>query len=107
MFVEQRITETTSAPVGKHVARRAVDAGASPTCNVVHMRRLDRRGHDSSVGDGAAVDWQCQWLVRGHWRQQFHPKAGRHVPRWIAPYTKGPDDKPMKTPKPIVFVVER
>jgi len=107
MFVAQRITETASAPVGKHVARRAAHVSVSPTCHVVHMRRLDRRRHHDAAGDEAAIDWQCQWLVRGHWRQQFYPRAGRHVPRWIAPYVKGPEDKPMKTPKPTVFVVQR
>jgi hypothetical protein len=107
MFVEQRLTEESSAPVGRHVAKRAAHVSVSPTCHVIHMRRLDRRRHDETVGDGAAIDWQYQWLVRGHWRQQFYPSAGRHVPRWIAPYVKGPHDRPMKTPKPTVFVVQR
>lgn len=107
MFVEQRLTEETSGLLGRHVAKRAARVNVSPMCHVVQMRRLDRRRHDGFAGDDAAIDWQCQWLVRGHWRQQFYRSAGRHVPRWIAPYVKGPHDKPMKTPKPTVFMVQR
>jgi hypothetical protein len=106
MFVEQRIAENGDVRVGKHVARRADKLHVPPTCSVVQMRRLDRR-HVNAAESEAAVDWQCQWLVRGHWRQQFYPSANRHVPRWVAPYIKGPVDKPMRTPKPTVFVVRR
>ncbi len=106
MFVEQRIVEHCTAPVARHAARRATKLNVSPTCNVVGMRRLDRR-RLGSADDTAAIEWQCQWLVRGHWRQQFYPRAGRHVPRWIAPYIKGPDNKPLKMPKPTVFAVAR
>jgi len=107
MFVEQRIAESAPVRVGKHVARRANTLHVSPTCRVVQMRRLDRRRRDDEGEQDAAADWQCQWLVRGHWRQQFYPSANRHVPRWIAPYIKGPFDKPMRIPKPTVFVVKR
>lgn len=105
MFVEQRIVEDTTAPVQRHTARRAAKLNLPSTCNVVQMRRLDRRA--SASDHAAAIEWQCQWLVRGHWRRQFYPRAGRHVPRWIAPYVKGPDDKPMKAPNPTVFAVTR
>jgi hypothetical protein len=105
MFVEQRILEHVPGHVDRHTARRAARVEISPTCNVVQMRRLDRRRRGDD--DAAAIQWQCQWLVRGHWRRQFYPRAGRHVPRWIAPYVKGPDDKPMKAPKPTVFAVTR
>ena len=108
MFVEQRIVENENATVGRHVARRAAKLHIPSTCNVVQMRRLDRRRADGTTHNHeAALEWQCQWLVRGHWRQQFYPSAGRHVPRWIAPYIKGPNDKPMKSPQPTVFVVKR
>lgn len=44
---------------------------------------------------GAPVDWSHRWMVDGHWRNQYHPSDGSHVPTWIAPYVKGPDDKPL------------
>ena len=108
MFLEQRIIQNAPVPIGRHVAHRASKLNVAPTCNVVQMRRLDRRRPDGLVQDDTApIEWQCQWLVRGHWRQQFYPSAGRHVPRWIAPYIKGPDDKPMKPPQRTVFAVKR
>src|SRR5581483_3990803 len=107
MFIDQRIAASTSASVGKHVAQRAAKLGVPSQCQVVQMRRLDRRCDEGGGERDASMEWQFQWLVRGHWRQQFHPKAGRHVPRWIAPYMKGPHDKPKKTPKPMVFSVRR
>lgn len=107
MFVEQRIAENAAVRVGRHVAQRAAKLHAGPTCSVVQMRRLDRRQRDDAADHETAVEWQCQWLVRGHWRQQFYASANRHVPRWIAPYIKGPFDRPMRTPKPTVFVVKR
>jgi hypothetical protein len=107
MFVQQRIAEHASVRAGKHVAKRAATLHVPPTCQVVQMRRLDRRRQEAVGDHDTAIDWQCQWLVRGHWRQQFYPKANRHVPRWIAPYIKGPHDKPMKAPAPTVFVVTR
>jgi hypothetical protein len=107
MFLEQRIAESGTVRVGRHVAQRADKLHVSPTCSVVQMRRLDHRRHGDAAEHETAVEWQCQWLVRGHWRQQFHPRANRHVPRWIASYLKGPVDKPMRTPKPTVFVVKR
>lgn len=76
MFVEQRIAESGDVRVGKHVARRADKLHVPPTCSVVQMRRLDRR-HVNAAENEAAVEWQCQWLVRGHWRQQFYPSANR------------------------------
>ena len=107
MFVEQRLAEHAVVRVGKHVAQRAAKVNVAPTCSIVQMRRLDRRRRDDAVEHETAVEWQCQWLVRGHWRQQFYPTANRHVPRWIAPYIKGPLDKPMRTPRPTVFAVKR
>ena len=42
------------------------------------------------------VDWTHRWLVRGHWRQQPHG-FNRQLRRlkWIDPYVKGPEDKPL------------
>jgi len=45
-----------------------------------------------------AVDWKYRWLVQGHHRAQWYPSRQMHEVKWIASYTKGPDDKPIKTP---------
>lgn len=41
-----------------------------------------------------SVDWQQRWIVRGHWRDQ--PYKDGHIEKiYIAPYVKGPEDKPL------------
>lgn len=57
------------------------------------------------------VEWQYRWLVRGHWRSQAvgpdYPFAQEVEPgRWrariyIAPFIKGPEDKPLVITKKI------
>lgn len=60
---------------------------------VIHLRRGNQFDYDEP-GDGP--DWQYQWLVRGHWRNQWYPSLGEHRQVWINPYVKGPDDRPLK-----------
>lgn len=107
MFVEQRLVLGADEPmsVERHIRKEAVKQSIEPLCRVVHLRRADR--HDRSSTSSEEREWSCQWLVSGHWRNQWYGKAQRHVPRWIAPYVKGPDDKPLKVPKAEVFVVNR
>lgn len=69
-----------------------------PTVEIVYLRRPAPRG--SPEGEHHAVDWSCRWVVggtEGFWRDQWHPSTQEHVPTWIAPYIKGPADKPLKT----------
>jgi len=44
------------------------------------------------------VAWSHRWMVRGHWRLQPYG-AERKLRRlkWIDPYVKGPEDKPLDT----------
>lgn len=73
--------------------RRVGDPAA---LNVVTLR--------SSVRDAVAVErgegpqWKQRWLVRGHLRAQWYPSTKSHQIIWIAPYLKGPEDAPLKTP---------
>lgn len=41
------------------------------------------------------VEWNHRWAVRGHWRNQYLPSTKGHSLTWIAPYLKGPEDKPL------------
>jgi hypothetical protein len=40
-------------------------------------------------------DYQHQWVVRGHWRQQWYPSRNVHRPIWITPHIKGPEGAPL------------
>jgi hypothetical protein len=58
---------------------------------VIELRRPKT---SSGPGDGDR-EYHHQWIVRGHWRQQWHPKRQVHRPVWIAPHIKGPEGAPL------------
>lgn len=58
-----------------------------------------RLRYATSGGSGASHagrEYHHRWMVRGHWRRQWYPSRGSHVPIWISPHIKGPDDAPIK-----------
>ncbi|MGC4151481.1 MAG: hypothetical protein QM628_00185 [Propionicimonas sp.] len=59
---------------------------------LVDLRRIRRR--PIPAGDGSH-ELHHRFMVRGHWRQQYHPSDRSHRLRWIAPYMKGPDGAPL------------
>jgi hypothetical protein len=60
----------------------------------VRVIELRRPKTSSGSGDGDR-EYHHQWIVRGHWRQQWHPKRQVHRPVWIAPHIKGPEGAPL------------
>jgi len=48
-------------------------------------------------GEERDVEWSHRWLVQGHWRNQPYKDGDGTIYKqiWIAPYVKGPDDKPL------------
>lgn len=105
-FVEQRIlaagTHHPERQLRKHAQRLQIES----MVNTVQLRRTEHRESELG-GHESHREYNCQWIVSGHWRKQWHPKAGRHVPTWITPYVKGPEDKPLKVPTQTVFAVTR
>jgi len=108
-FVSQGIVTARPVRAERHAAKRVAREGWSPEplIRVIQLRRAERAAHEPSDGS-APREWSCQWVVRGHWRQQVwgEGRKGRR-PIWITPYVKGPDDKPLKTPRATVFAVVR
>jgi hypothetical protein len=112
-FLEQRITISEQRPASRGL-RRQLDREKLPVfrhvpeVRVIELRRRDYRehGYDEPTGKEAPA-WQYQWIVSGHWRQQFYPASNAHKPRYIAPYVKGPADRPLKAPAGDVFAVTR
>lgn len=66
-----------------------------PLVTVIELRKPIHANTGQSTSEREAVDWSHQWIVDGHWREQYHPSDQSHVPTWIAPYVKGPEDKPL------------
>ncbi len=111
-FMEQRITIPVSRPASRATRRRLErkhDAfQPAAEVQVIELRRRERRHHEhADEGDREPPEWHVQWLVAGHWRRHWYPRAKAHKPRYIAPYVKGPQDKPLKPPASQLFVVKR
>lgn len=106
-FIDQRILVTPQHRADRPARRRLERAGyvREPVIRVVELRRKQARSEQS--GESSSVEWTHQWVVSGHWRQQWYPSLNTHQPRWIMPYVKGPEDAPLKPPRGKVFAVVR
>ncbi|MBF6612177.1 MAG: hypothetical protein IVW55_03525 [Chloroflexi bacterium] len=92
----------------ERATRRRFERAHAPLSPVVRVIRLRKREYAHSRNDEHAPrEWSCQWIVRGHWRQQFYPGDGSHRPKWILPYVKGDPSKPLRPPRATVFAVTR
>ena len=106
-FLEQKLFVSSDINSSRQFRRRAAKEWncAVPTVKVVQMRR-SQSDRENGTGD-APVEWSHRWMVRGHWRQQWHQRLSTHVPTWILPHIKGPTDKPLKVPVAEVWSVNR
>lgn len=107
-FMNQRILARRREMADRNTRRRLERAGWThePMIQVVTLRRA----HAANTTTDAAhdpVEWSCQWVVSGHWRQQYYPSTGEHRPLFVLPYIKGPEGLPIKAPAERVFVVSR
>ncbi len=107
-FLEQRIVVADRRPPARPLRRRLERERyrGEATIGVIALRRREYASGDADA-TGQGRDWQHQWIVSGHWRRQFYPASNAHKPRYIAPYLKGPVDKPLKAPDGSVFAVTR
>ena len=98
---QKTISETSMEPAPRAFRKRAERAHVRPEVRVIRLPRRVR----GSAGEPRSVDWQSRWIVSGHWRQQpWGPERKRIRPVWIAPYLKGPEDKPLVAPAHRLFV---
>lgn len=106
-LMAQKLTVIPRAETDRPTRRRAErnKQTAPPFVHVITLRRLEadrkREGGDRNV------DWQWQWEVTGHWRNQFYPGEGVHKQIFIETYIKGPADKPFKDPGVKLFAARR
>ena len=103
-FLQQRILipfrQRAARPVCRRFAKSFPDR--EPTVGIIKLREMARR-HET--GESRVVEWSCRWLVRGYWRNQWYPSHKYHRPKWIAPYLKGPEDKPLRNPGRLFAVI--
>ncbi|HEX8321602.1 hypothetical protein [Longimicrobium sp.] len=101
LLLGQTITDTSDAPVDRSRRKRAGRAGIPDRVTVIQLRNRESK---KSEGE-SLVEWSHRWVVRGFWRWQAcgpnHPLAQEMGPGvyrariWIAPFVKGPKDKPL------------
>ena len=108
LFLKQEVVVAGPGEDLDRAARRRLERDGWKREPVVRVVRLRRVHAHAPSDDTAAVDWSCQWVVRGHWRQQpVGPGKRDRRTTWVLPYVKGPEDKPLKAPRATVFAVVR
>lgn len=76
-----------------------------PQIRVVELRRIEHK--QAYQPEHRPVDWSCQWLVHGFWREQAcGPKLKDHRHIWVSSFIKGPVDKPFRGGERL-FLVDR
>lgn len=95
---QQLIPNTSSQQASRPVRKRhqrAFPGRPIPDVRVVELRRKRPPRHaDEEINGGR--EYSHQWWVNGHWRRQWYPSEGRHKPKYIVGYVKGPEDKPFQ-----------
>jgi hypothetical protein len=92
LLMRQPLAEVIDQEVDRSAKKRLRRAGREPQpVRVINLRRSASSGEQ---GDGES-NYHHQWIVRGHWRNHWHPKREVHRPVWIAPHVKGPEGAPM------------
>lgn len=97
---EESVGERTSETVGNSSKRKKRHREiALVTCASLRRHRY-LTDEDRSAGEADAHEYSHRWIVRGHMRNQaIGPRLTggerKHIRIWIAPFVKGPDDKPL------------
>lgn len=95
---QERDDSSKPGPLGRD--EPATDTAVSRT-KLIYLRR-EHRVSTRSDDHGSTRDHQ--WLVRGHWREQWYPSVKDHKRIWIDPHLAGRPDSPLDT-TPRVYVI--
>ncbi|MDJ0342269.1 hypothetical protein QMK19_03585 [Streptomyces sp. H10-C2] len=91
-LMQQPLATCSEVDLDRAVRKRLRRSGTEP--GPVRVVKLRRPAHSACHGDGDR-EYHHQWVVRGHWRQQWYPAREVHRPVWIAPHIKGPEGAPL------------
>lgn len=91
-MMTQNVAARQSLYPDRHSRRRGLRRGFDP--REVLVVKLRRPRHEPT-GSERDVNWTHQWLVGGHWRNQWMPSLNRHRQTWIGTYVKGPEGTPL------------
>lgn len=74
-----------------------------PQIQVITLRRP---ANPQPRDEHGIVDWKCRWIVRAHWRmQRVGPDRSEVKPVLVNAYVKGPEDRPLRPPRPTLVRV--
>lgn len=102
-LLNQRIAVAVRRPAPRAAARRGAKHNQEPKyITVITLRRPKQQAGD----EHHPVEWTHRWITSGHWRwQPYGDGTVRQI--WIAPYVKGPADKPLVVRGARVFTLAR
>lgn len=108
-LMAQKLAVTFHKDTDRHTKRRAERERrpVTPFLRVISLRKLEEDKKRDKNLTPAEIEYRWQWMVRGHWRNQYYPGTDEHKPVFVEAYIKGPDDKPFKPEGHKIFVARR
>lgn len=100
LFMQQSLISVTRTPLHRDTRKRiekyrnVIELDTFEP-QVVAFRKTKHIDLRVDKPEQKVVQWSCQWLTTGHWRNQPY-RNGVVKKIWIAPYVKGPEGKPFK-----------
>lgn len=97
---EETLGEKTIETVGSGAGGNKKKNRSRPIAHITCASLRRQRYLSDAEREAEARDYSHRWIVRGHMRNQpvgpRNAKGGqKHLRVWIAPYVKGPEDKPL------------
>lgn len=94
MQQEGLVRETEAGPA-RAARKRLLRDDVAEDAMKVRVFALRRPTHPPPGAGMSDREYQHQWIVRGHWRNQPYKTQGVTRPIWIAPHIKGPEGAPL------------
>lgn len=108
-LMSQKLAATRNSAPGRQRRRNMKRQSTPfvPLVKIVTLRRLEEANQGAANSGNRTVDWQWQWDVDGHWRNQWYPNEQVHRIIWVEDYVKGPPEKPFKPLQVKIFKASR
>lgn len=103
-FIKQPFVSLTKAEPESKKGKAIINQNKhNSKFSIINLRRAIQKTSNSNQ----KREFNYRWIVNGHWKQQFHPSTQTHKPKYISPYMKGDDNKPLLPPKQTIYTVKR
>lgn len=101
MLLNQTVVTVSKQEADKRTSKRMRRMKMPTAVTVIQLRR--HKSANRQEGE-SIVEWANRWVVRGHWRNQ--PYGDGTIKRiFIAPFIKGPEDRPLVMTKKVNALV--